>query len=686
MNLVKLGRYLLISCGYVCYGGMSDGGIPVGGMPVGGMPVGGMSGAVLSAAEPLPTAARVREALRPGWEGDLAEQQMRLNNLLASHPDLLVARGHAGFVRQAGAWVKFDEVGRSDAEREQLRQYQELRREMVDSWEGHLELANWCQKQGLTSQEQAHLRGILEHDADHAPARARLGYEKLQGEWVSRRERAAADAHQEAREEALRKYRPQIRELVLALSNKSGGKAADAQERAKLMRRLSAITDPGAVSALEAELLVYLEKIDQQPGSTEHKIADVLVPVVSTIGRIPHPEAAECLARLATQVGLLVPMEVAEAYVLEKEGPRYPTAEELSRAMPVVERLSRELAAVYRESITQLKKQPRDSFVPYLLSGLTSPIQGQYNAFCERDGDVVVRLFYQRETENRVEGLENRTKLNAVGANPVGKARSQALSGQFAVSKIVAADQILRQQNVSILHRNLRVTDVLRAVTGLPFSTFHEEWWNWWNNENEVFLAYQKPTVRKVRKESYVVIAPPPPPPLYSVVGYGPSRPDSSSSDNRKMDCLAAGTTIWTTLGPAAVDKLRIGDLVLAQHPETGELAYKPVIKTTVRPAAPLVEIALAGETLRTSGGHPFWVIGEGWVRARQLQAGQKLHGIRGPVAIERVTNVAAEEETYNLVVDEFHSYFVGEGRVLSHDNRVRRPIGNAVPGVARQP
>ncbi|MFM7142340.1 MAG: hypothetical protein ACKO2K_10565, partial [Alphaproteobacteria bacterium] len=125
----------------------------------------------------------------------------------------------------------------------------------------------------------------------------------------------------------------------------------------------------------------------------------------------------------------------------------------------------------------QLKKQPRDAFVPYLLSGLTSPIQGQYNAFRERDGDVVVRLFYQRETESRVEGLESRTKLNAAATNPVGKARSRALSGQLAVSKIVAADQILRQQNVSILHRNLRVTDVLRAVTdslGLGEVTFDD--------------------------------------------------------------------------------------------------------------------------------------------------------------------------------------------------------------------
>ena len=52
-----------------------------------------------------------------------------------------------------------------------------------------------------------------------------------------------------------------------------------------------------------------------------------------------------------------------------------------------------------------------------------------------------------------------------------------------------------------------------------------------------------------------------------------------------------AGTPVWTNGGFVAVEKIRTGDMVLAQNPETGELAYKPVLRTTTRAAAPLVRI-----------------------------------------------------------------------------------------------
>ena len=58
-------------------------------------------------------------------------------------------------------------------------------------------------------------------------------------------------------------------------------------------------------------------------------------------------------------------------------------------------------------------------------------------------------------------------------------------------------------------------------------------------------------------------------------------------------DCLLAGTPVWTASGPARVEEIQVGDLVLSQHPGTGELAYKPVLKTTVRPPGPLVEMSV---------------------------------------------------------------------------------------------
>jgi len=74
-------------------------------------------------------------------------------------------------------------------------------------------------------------------------------------------------------------------------------------------------------------------------------------------------------------------------------------------------------------------------------------------------------------------------------------------------------------------------------------------------------------------------------------------------------------------------------------------------------------------------------VSGTGWVKSRELQSGQILHGAAGPVHLSSV-ELAGEAETYNLVVADFHTYFVGYRKVLSHDNSMRLPTRAVVPGL----
>jgi len=87
------------------------------------------------------------------------------------------------------------------------------------------------------------------------------------------------------------------------------------------------------------------------------------------------------------------------------------------------------------------------------------------------------------------------------------------------------------------------------------------------------------------------------------------------------------------------------------------------------------------GEACQTSGGHLFWVSGEGWIKSRELRSGQILHSASGPVHISSV-GMGNEAETYNLVVADFGTYFVGYRKVLSHDNTIRQPTRALVPGL----
>lgn len=97
-----------------------------------------------------------------------------------------------------------------------------------------------------------------------------------------------------------------------------------------------------------------------------------------------------------------------------------------------------------------------------------------------------------------------------------------------------------------------------------------------------------------------------------------------------------------------------------------------------------MLKFAAGDQTITCTGGHPFWVCGKGWVKARELQAGTRFHGTRGttPVAAPQP---AGKAKTYNLVVADFHTYFVGEPQILSHDNTVSRPTEVLVPGLAKR-
>ena len=101
------------------------------------------------------------------------------------------------------------------------------------------------------------------------------------------------------------------------------------------------------------------------------------------------------------------------------------------------------------------------------------------------------------------------------------------------------------------------------------------------------------------------------------------------------------------------------------------------------RSAEAMVKVVTSQETLEASGGHALWVNGRGWVLVRELKAGMVLHGADGSLVVQDVAP-GSLQATYNLVVADFHTYFAGQGRVLSHDNGPRRPTNAEIPGLPK--
>ena len=147
------------------------------------------------------------------------------------------------------------------------------------------------------------------------------------------------------------------------------------------------------------------------------------------------------------------------------------------------------------------------------------------------------------------------------------------------------------------------------------------------------------------------------------------------------LSCFPAGTPTLTVTGVMPIEEIRAGDRVLAQNPQTGELAYKTVQRVTLRPARPLIKIGTGAETLSATRGHPFWVNGKGWLPAKQLKVGDVLHTLHGAAVIDSLAEAPAQE-AYNLVVSDFNSYFAGNQQVLVHDNSPLQETAPRVPGL----
>lgn len=215
--------------------------------------------------------------------------------------------------------------------------------------------------------------------------------------------------------------------------------------------------------------------------------------------------------------------------------------------------------------------------------------------------------------------------------------------------------------------RTRRVLKTVSAIAGRSLQT-PEELAAWWREADDREAATQT----SATYES-----------TWYVDRRGPSRIGRPNYREYSIpSCLAAGTPITTELGPRAMETIALGDRVLTQDVETGELSFKPVLGRTVREKAVLYRLRTAGDEIVCSQGHPFWINGIGWVQARSLAVGMPLHTVRGATEIESI-EPAGEGAVYNLVVAEAHSYFVGrETPFLSHDVTPRQPTNALVPGL----
>ncbi|MFO0940786.1 MAG: polymorphic toxin-type HINT domain-containing protein [Pirellulales bacterium] len=320
-----------------------------------------------------------------------------------------------------------------------------------------------------------------------------------------------------------------------------------------------------------------------------------------------------------------------------------------------------------------LKDRDQHSFIPAMLAELQGPWVAARSYAFDGYGRLVVRyaLMADGADKQTLRMLDDIYFLS--GNRQVAASRASSNSNNL----IASSESERTEENASIKQNNDQIMSVLRSVTGEHSLETPQDWWQWWDDENEVYATREKPIFASYAYRTSEVSAP---------IVY--AKPSLRVERVEKKDCLAAGTPILTQRGPIAIERVRIGDLVMAKNAETGEVRFCTVLSTTIRDPEPLIRVTLESNTgkseqvLRASGGHPFWVSGKGWVRARELQSGMRLHGLERSSEVKEVSLEEKPTRTYNLLVDGFHSYFIGQAAIMSHDNSAIEPVGCTVPGL----
>jgi hypothetical protein len=411
------------------------------------------------------------------------------------------------------------------------------------------------------------------------------------------------------------------------------------RKRRYALQQLHAVKDPAAIPTLEAQLSNHGE--------------DLALAVVSVLGNIPHHRATESLVSHALEL----PWD-----------------------------------SVIDAAIEQLRRRPLHDYTPIVLRRLVAPIQSTFYVGVAPDGMVTHQHQFFREgpqenhlltnsflggpkfvTMNKViSGARTRGPRGQAARKELAKTQQERLQNAreaAVVRKLTLFQESVRAMrmeqdvaatNTAISQNNDRVFEVLQRTTGTALPNSPPVWWEWWLDYNEVHREDKQIYTHQVgRLDPYYV-------PWTNVT---------------LMSCFPAGTLVHGQTGLVDIEQIQAGDRVLSQDPESGELAYKLVQQTTVRPPSELLQVTVGGTTVTTTKGHPFWVNNVGWRMAKRLNGGMQLHGIRNGLSIDGI-EPAEPAKAYNWVIADFATYFVGQPGVLVHDNTYRKPTTALTPGL----
>jgi hypothetical protein len=583
----------------------------------------------------------VREASHAKTDGDEARSFALLREAVRIAPEFEPARSQLGQIKVDDKWITIEESQRRAAADPRQAAYRAFRAECGETPPGQLVLARWCRRNNLDEESKFHWASVLSVDPNSKEALRATGLGWHDGRLMTRHE--FRDSKQQSLEDrkALRRWTLAVADWMRAFSDKNTIPPTDALDA------IRSIDDRNAIPAFEKVTL------DSS---------------LSPDAKSPAPRRLS-LAFLAALRGMT-------------DQPGTNSVMRYAVLSP--------FGDVREEAIGTLRYRPLNDYVPTLMEDLAAPIESAYQVVRDPDGSVHYRHAVYREgpfadwshrTSRSIYGdespgwqaaalmsdtLPSTVLANAASSSPStsssrtvspAEARRSALRYE---QEIALAEQQIAETNQRAAALNERIVAVLKGATEQNLGNEPRAWWDWWIDYTDYYRTAERPVYETQDYTNEYIVEP--------VAG-------------GSCECFARGTTVWTKIGPRPIESLELGDLVLAQNVESGELKYKPVIARTVRPPGELLQFSIGREQIRSTRGHPMWVTGLGWRMAKELEKGAVLHSVAGTTRVDHV-EAADIAEAYNLVVADFNTYFVGASGILVHDNLPRKSTQATIPGI----
>ncbi len=134
--------------------------------------------------------------------------------------------------------------------------------------------------------------------------------------------------------------------------------------------------------------------------------------------------------------------------------------------------------------------------------------------------------------------------------------------------------------------------------------------------------------------------------------------------------CFKKGTTVFTDRGDLKIEEIRVGDSVYSYNLATNAVELKKVSNLAKHQSTEILEIEIGSETIYVTEEHPFYVIGKGWTKAKDLVVKDecKSYNSATTIVVMSLKEILENNTVYNLEVDGNHNYFVGKSRILVHN------------------